>query len=137
MKKKTVVIVAALVIVAVLGVVLSVVFTREGVVVQSGFSSNYSSYMKNDTWVATAKSINGNSRVDVTLNAENLAAFRVDATNDSGKVFLKLTQGDVEKTIEITGAFNDKIDMGDFQPGRIRLRLEFEHAGVVNVIMHW
>jgi len=127
-------VVAMLVIAA---IVLGIVFTREGVVVKSGAISGGLSYVKNDTWSTTASKFNGHCRVDKTLNSDNLATFRVNSTNSDGKVFLKLTQGDVEKTIEITGEFNDKIDMGEFKPGRIRLRLEFEHAEDVNISISW
>jgi hypothetical protein len=39
-----------------------------------------------------------------------------------------LIQGDTERTFDITGEFNENIDMRGFEPGRIRLRLVFENA---------
>lgn len=138
MKKKTILIglVAILVIAAIVGVMLLI--TRgEGIVVNSGFTSGYSSHVKNDTWITSARSINGHCRVDKTFDADNLSAFRANATNSGGKVILKLIQGDVEKDIDMTGEFNGKIDMGEFAPGRVRMRLEFEHADAVSVVIHW
>jgi len=136
MKMKFIIIgvVAILVIAA---IVVAIAFTREGVVVKSGAISGGLSYVKNDTWSTTASKFNGHCRVDKTFDSDNLAAFYVNSTNSSGKVFLIIIQGDVEKTIEITGEFNDKIDMSEFEPGRIRLRLEFEHAEDLNVSVSW
>lgn len=128
-------VVVVLVVVAIVAVVLT--FTREGVVVKSGAISEGLSYVKNDTWSTSASKINGYFKVDKTLSSDNLAAFRVKGTNSGGKVFLKLIQGDVEKTIEITGEFNDKIDMGEFKSGRIRMCLEFEHAEDLNISVSW
>lgn len=139
MKKRIIIIgvVAMLVIAAIVAVVLVKAFTSEGVVVNSGVSSGYSTYVKNNTWSTTADKINGHCRVDITFDSDNLAVFRANATNSSGKVFLKLIQDEVENAIDITGEFNDKLDMGDFKPGRIRLRLEFEESENVHVVINW
>lgn len=139
MKKRVVIIgVAAMLVIAVIvAVVLAVIFTREGVVVKSGSSSVAISYVKNDTWTTTASSVNGNYRVDKTFDSGNLASFHASSTNSIGKIVLKLIQGDVEKSIDITGEFNDKIDMSEFEPGRIRLRLEFEHATDLSISVSW
>lgn len=130
-------VVVMLVIAGIVAGVLAIVFTREGVVIKSGFLSNVSSFVKNDTWITSARKINGHCRVDKTLDSDNLLALRANSTNSVGKVFLKLIQGDVEKTIDITGEFNDEIDMDEFKPGRIRMRLEFEDAETVNVVVSW
>lgn len=48
-----------------------------------------------------------------------------------------ITQGDTERNVDITGEFNETIDMGGFEPGSIRLRLNFEKAESVNVVINW
>lgn len=131
------IIIGVVLILLIASIMLVIVFTREGVVVKSGKISGGLSYVKDDTWSTSASKINGYCKVDKTFNSDNLAAFCVSSTNSDGKVFLKLIQGDVEKTIEITGEFNDKIDMSEFKSGRIRLRLEFEEAEDIDISISW
>lgn len=135
--KFRVIIIGVVVMLVIAAIVLAIAFTREGVVVKSGMISGGLSYVQDDTWSTSASKINGYCRVDKTFNSDNLAAFRVDGTNSGGKVFLTLIQGDVEKTIEITGEFNDEIDMSECKPGRIRLRLEFENAEDIDISVSW
>lgn len=135
--KTKIIIICAVVILVIVAIVLAVIFTREGAVVKSGLISGGLSYVKDDAWSTTASGINGYCRVDKTLSADNLAAFHVSSTNNGGKVFLIVTQGDAEKTFEVTGEYNDTVDMSEFEPGRIRLRLEFENAKDVNVSVSW
>lgn len=135
MKKRFIVI--GVVVMLVIAAIVAVALIWEGVVVKSGFSSNAISYVKNDTWITSASSVNGHYKVNKTFDYGNLAAFNANSTNSGGKVFLKLIQGKVEKSIDITGEFNDKIDMSEFEPGRIWLRLEFENAKDLNISVSW
>lgn len=118
-------------------IVLVVTFTREGAVVKSGAISKGVSYVKNDTWLTSASKINGYCRVDKKFDSTNLANFRVNSSNNDGKIFLVLKQEGIEKRIEITGKFNSKIDMRDFKAGRIKLRLEFEQAKDLKIAVNW
>lgn len=135
--KKKYVIVGAAAIVLIAAIVLAIVFTREGVVVKSGAVAGGLSYVENDIWKTTASKINGYCRVDKTFDSDNLATFHVNGTNNGGKVFLIMSQGDIERTIEITGEYDKKIDMSEFTPGRVRLRLDFENAEDIHILISW
>lgn len=131
------ILIGVVVILVIVVIALAVNFTREGAVVKSGAISKGISYVKNDTWTTRASKINGYCRVDKNFNTENLASIWINSSNSGGKIFFVMKQGDVEKTIEITGEFNSRIDMNEFKAGRIRLRLEFEHAKDLTVSVSW
>ena len=127
----------ALVIVATVTVVLVVAFTREGVAVNSGTFTGSPNNVANDSWNISVARANGSSRIDYTFTAANLSAMHVTSTNSSGSITLTATQGDIERTFDITGAFNDNIDMSGFEPGRVRLRLQFSNAENVEILINW
>ncbi|MDR2569575.1 MAG: hypothetical protein LBD23_04660 [Oscillospiraceae bacterium] len=155
-KKIAIIAVVALVIIGV-GVTASVFvfdfFDREGIVVNSGtFSTSGGtgftfgvqaggrggiSNVSNNSWRASPGRANGNSRVDYTFTAANLEAMTVRSTNAEGKISLTFTQGDIERTFDITNEFNENIDMSSFEPGRIWLRLEFDNATNVDTVISW
>lgn len=100
----------------------------------SGSHSGMEKEMKENSWKITAKSLNGTATRTVSMDATYLY---VDNTNSEGKVFLIITQGKVEKTVEIGEEFSDGIDMSDFEAGRVKLRLKFEKAKNVDVAIFW
>jgi len=156
-KKKftAIIILAVLLIVGIIAAILAVNFNREGVAFNSGTfsttargrtfsigvhtnSSNNGIYnVSSNTWRASPYRANGNSRIYYTFTAANLEAMTVRSTNAEGSVSLTFTQGDVEKTLDITREFYENIDMRGFEPGRIRLRLVFENARNVNTLINW
>ncbi|MCL2817278.1 MAG: hypothetical protein FWD39_02690 [Clostridiales bacterium] len=104
----------------------------------SGSSSGMRKELKDGSWKITAKSINGTATRTVYMNALDVkGAMRVTNANSEGKVFLIISQGDVEKTVELSGEFSEDIDMSDFEPGSVKLRLKFEKAKDVKVTITW
>ena len=91
-----------------------------------------------DSWLISVNRVNGNSRRDITFTSESLTALHVENTNSNGSVNLIITQGETERMIDISGNFNEILDISDdFEPGSIRLRLEFENAENVRVSLSW
>jgi hypothetical protein len=118
--------------------ILIFVFTREGITVNSGsFSGKRPSNISGGVWKAELLTANGHSRVDYTFSADDLASMRVDSTNSAGRISLVITQGDVERTIDISGEYSGDIDMSAFKPGRLRLLLNYENAEEVDVVVSW
>ena len=108
-----------------LGVLAALVFVLAGCVGSPSMSSAWSGtgISRNtlvDSWTISAKTLNGHATRNEDLNADHLAALHANNTNSGGKVSLILTQGDIEKTFDITGEFDEGIDASDFAPGRIR-----------------
>ena len=138
-KKLGVIIIAVLLVIAgIIAAIIAVVLTREGLAFNSGvFTNNRISNVSNDSWRVAPIRANGSSRIDYTFNAANLAAMRVNSTNSEGKITLKFIQGDNEKAVDITGDFNDSIDMSGFASGKIRVRLEYDNARDVDCIISW
>ena len=91
-----------------------------------------------NSWLISINRVNGNSRRDVTFTSESIRALHVENTNNGGSVALVITQGEAQRRIDISGNFNEILDISDdFEPGSIRLRLEFESAENVRVSLSW
>jgi len=138
-------IILALVIMAVVGVILATTFSREGVTVTSGTFSNWSAEVGDDYWSVSARRANGSARIDLTLTAAELANLRVGGTAAGGDVRLVIIQGDYQHSLYITypvgtadqSRINRNIDMSNFEPDRIRLRLEFDRVENVDMAVLW
>ncbi|MCL2361322.1 MAG: hypothetical protein FWC73_05875 [Defluviitaleaceae bacterium] len=91
-----------------------------------------------DSWFISINRVNGNSMRDITFTSESLTELHVENTNSSGSVVLIITQDETERRIDISDNFNEILDISDdFEPGSIRLRLEFESAENVRVSLSW
>lgn len=141
--KKRIIIFAVIIAVAtmaVVGITLAVVFTSERTTVNSGTFSNFHSSARDDHWLVVARSANGRARIDRTLTAEELSNLRVEGAADGG-IALRVEQRDsagaFAMTVDLTGQVSGDIDLQAFDPGRIRLVLEFNHATDVNVTVRW
>ena len=157
MNNKKVIALVAVIAVIIIGTIAAIVFftfDREGVAFNSGSFSATSGgrtfsigvhsrssdgiyNVANNTWRASPARANGSSRVNYTFTATNLDNMTVRNTNTEGMVSLTFTQGDAEKTVDITGDFNENIDMSSFEPGQITLRLVFENATNVEALISW
>lgn len=137
MQNATPVIAAGVTLLALAAITVAVVFTRHGIVVKSGLMSNCVSYVWAGSWTTRASRIDGHCRLDKTLDGSQLAALRVSGTHSSGRVLLTMTQGHVEQAVELTGGFDDRLDMSAFQPGRVRMRVDYHDAAGVIVAVSW
>ena len=98
------------------------------------FSSNL---LAGNGWSYVAAQRTGTRHQDVSLGAESLAAFHVESFSESGLVTLVVTQGEVALELDISGDFADFVDLSDFEPGDLRLRLRFFEARRVDVTLTW
>jgi len=103
----------------------------------SWVATTVSSNAKVDSWTISAKSIDGHASRNIDMTSEKLAALHAENTSSDGGVFLVMTQGDTEKTFDLSGEFNGSIDTSAFEPGRVKLRLNFEKAKDVKVYINW
>ena len=92
---------------------------------------------KADSWAISANTVTGSGRRTINFSEDNLSTLRAENTNDEGMVLLKLTQGDNEKTIDISGAFSENIDTGGFLPGKIKMRVEFTKVKKLKLNISW
>ena len=99
----------------------------------SGSSVN----LQDDSWSISARTVNGHATRRLDLSAGELAALHIDSTSGGGSVYVILTQGDNERSTDISGEFYGYIDTSGFEPGRIRLRLQFGRAKGVDVLVSW
>jgi len=82
------------VILAIVGIALAIVFTREGVTVSSGTFSRWSTQVSGTAWTVSAGRANGNARMDRTFTAEELANLRVLGGAEGGVARLVVIHGD-------------------------------------------
>ena len=97
------------------------------------FSQNF---LRNNVWTFSARTANGTARRTPNLTAGQLAAFHVLSDSGEGLV-LRIEQGDRREIIDISGYFDNQIDMSKFEPGRVRIILEFDRARDVDVRISW
>jgi putative flippase GtrA len=114
-------------------------FTRNhsglGSVRSGSFTMSYS-YVRNDVWIFRARTANGWERRSPTLSAEQLNRFHVLSDSGDG-IRLRLEQGNVMEIIDLSGFFDGQINMRAFEPGRVRITLEFDRARDVDVRISW
>jgi len=89
------------------------------------------------SWNYTVSRRDGSSQRTFNFVDENLASFHVSSSNSRGEIVLVLTQGTTEKEVDVSGDFDEHIDMSDFSPGEIQVRLRFVRARDVNVFVSW
>jgi len=104
--------------------------------VRTGSFSGYRSNVRDGEWALTARSANGRERRSPDLTAQQLENFHV--FSDSGRgVTLRLEQDGRVKSIDISGYFDRVLDLSAFEPGRVRVILEFDRANDVYVRVNW
>ena len=138
MKRMIVVFCAILLVVGVAGCATNSVMARSN---WSGTSVSYQ--MQPDGWVVSAETLHGHSGRTVEMSAEQLAALRVRSSNDSGEVRLTIRQygesdNDNELMLELSGGFDERFDLSEaFEPGRIRLRLDYVRVEGLELYLRW
>ena len=60
-------------------------------------------------------------------------SLHVTNSNNQGEAYLVLSQGALEKTVNLTGNFDSVIDLSPFAPGPISLCFVYEDAGEIKV----
>lgn len=70
------------------------------------------------------------------LSKEELDDIRVSCSAEEGKVFLRITQDDVQTTVDITNT-EAMLDLSDFKEGNIRFTLLNEEAKNVKFVLFW
>ncbi|MDR2514986.1 MAG: hypothetical protein LBD02_07275 [Christensenellaceae bacterium] len=73
----------------------------------------------------------------VDLSQAELERFHVSASCDSGRLYLRLSQGAVEQDFELSGAFDERLDLSAFQPGKLHLLVYNDEAKNASLRMSW
>ena len=111
-------------------------FAREHGTMSSGTFTMQRSTLRDSEWTYTARTANGWTRRSPSLTAEELAAFHVISNSGEG-VRLRLEQDDRLEVIDLSRRFDGPVDLRGFEPGRVRIRLEFDRANDVYVRISW
>ena len=127
----------------VLGVALLLVISLVGcgyggTSVSSSWSARGLSHVSRlDSWTITARSLNGMAERRLDLSAEELSAIQVDISDNNGAITLVLIQDDITEVFELSRGFNGTLDTGNFEAGRILMRLNFVNAEDVDLSVSW
>ena len=90
-----------------------------------------------DRWDISVASVDGRAWREINFSAQNLNALHVRSANNYGTVRLRLIQGDTEIITDLTEYFYGHPATSYFEPGQIRLRLDFINAEGVNISISW
>jgi hypothetical protein len=96
--------------------------------------SNLSAIVEDGGWAISAGRVNGHATRDVDIDSESMYVF---GTFSSGGVRVTISQGNKSEVITLTDNFAEYINMGEFSPGRVRLRIDFNEAHATHVILAW
>jgi len=91
----------------------------------------------NRQWTVNYKAASATLIKTVKLNNEDLAVFYAKGKCKSGNLVLKISQGNVEKRINLSGKAYEKADMTDFSAGLIEMALIAKSARNMKVIIGW
>jgi len=135
--KKPIIIIIIAIAIVVVGTAVTIAVVFSGGNYNSWSGTMMSSSHSDSGWAITARTVNGRSTRTVDFDPGNLSALRIESINEGGSVYFTMTQGNVERVTDISGGFRDRIDTSGFDTGRIRLRLNFERASEVIVVVSW
>jgi hypothetical protein len=71
------------------------------------------------------------------LSDEELAAFHVTGNCDSGRLYLRISQGETAQTIDISDSFNGSVDLSAFQAGKVKLLIFNDEAKNASITISW
>ena len=105
----------------------------------SGVWGMHVSNVRNDEWTTDVRRGRGSSRIGRNLDAAQLYNFHVETINEGDALYLYLQQGDTSSRIDISGDFYSRINLHEhgFNPGRIRMTLQFEGIERAHTIISW
>jgi len=128
--------------------VLSVIFLGvavagcgSGTAMRSSWSHrNLVSNSQPTSWMIVAETVRGHATRRIEMSAEQMAGLHVRSSSDSGEVWLVVSDDDpnFRMSVDLSGEFDEYVDLGDaFEPGRIRLRLEFVDVEGLELYLRW
>ena len=92
---------------------------------------------EDNSWVLSVDRVNGHIRRDVNFTADNLSIFHTRSFISNGEMTLTMTQGSTEIVIDLTDGLDGFVNTSLFEPGNIRLRLDFHDATDVSLALRW
>jgi len=104
----------------------------------SGVTVLSSERTRSGSWTFTARSATATRSRTQSLRGADFDNFHVNASLESGSMYLRLTQGSVEQWININNyyGFVDLRSLG-FEEGSIRKTLDMRQAARVNLAISW
>jgi len=90
-----------------------------------------------DSWFISVGRANGHIRRDATFAADSLELVQIRSFNADGEITLTFTQGDSETVIDLSGGLDGFMNLIQFEPGTIGIRLDFNNATDIDIYIDW
>lgn len=91
----------------------------------------------NRRWIVSYKAASATLTKIVKVRDEDLSAFYVKGKCEKGNIKLKMSQGNAKREIDLSGTFNEKVDMAGFSAGLIKMVLVIKSAKNLKVVIGW
>lgn len=91
----------------------------------------------NRQWYVSYKAASATLTKTVKLNADDLTAFYVNVKCDEGDITLKMSQGKVEKAIDLSCGLIGTVDMSDFREGLLKMVLIIKKGKGIKAKIGW
>jgi hypothetical protein len=91
----------------------------------------------NRQWTVSFKASGETLTKTVNLSDDDMTAFHVIGNCDSGKLYLRISQGETAKTVDISDFFNESLDLSGFQAGRVKLTIYNDEAKNASISVGW
>lgn len=91
----------------------------------------------NRQWTVNYKAASATLTKIVKMADGDLSAFYVKGNCERGDITLNMLQGNMKKSIDLSGGFNEVVDMTGFSAGLIKMVLDIKSAKNMNVRIGW
>jgi hypothetical protein len=88
-------------------------------------------------WTVSFKASGEEMSKTFSLSDEELAAFRVTGNCDSGRLYLRISQGEIATIVDISDSFNGPVDLSAFQAGKLKLLILNDEAKNASIVVSW
>lgn len=92
---------------------------------------------QDESWTLSVAHANGHIRRNATLDQGQLDMLHVRGSVGDGEATLTIIQGDTDIEIDLTLGIEGFIITYGLEPGRIQIRLDFNSAVDVDVLIRW
>jgi hypothetical protein len=73
----------------------------------------------------------------VNMSDDDLAAFSVTGNCESGKLYLRISQGETMKDIDVSDSFSGAVDLSGFRAGLVELTIHNDEARNGSISISW
>jgi len=100
-------------------------------------SSRFQRELEDDALYIRAERISGRQTLIFDLEENVSTGFYIVNSNTEGYVTISIKKSDIEKIIDISGEFDDYINIDGFYGGRVEFVIRYNRAMGVKTVLQW